>query len=116
MDLYRQLNAEFDLTFDPCPIDPKFDGLSVPWGKRTFANPPYGRTLGRWTHKAYRESPRGKLVVLLIPARTDTAWWHDDVMQADEIRFLRGRLRFDDGNGRATFPSAIVIFRGRKST
>ncbi len=110
--LYTELDKEFHFDFDPCPIDPKFDGLAISWGDRNFVNPPYGRQIGKWIKKAFDESRVGKLVVLLIAARTDTACWHDYCMKADEIRFIRGRLYFDDGPGRAPFPSCLVIFRG----
>jgi site-specific DNA-methyltransferase (adenine-specific) len=78
-------------------------------------NPPYGREIGKWMAKAHEEADRGATVVCLVPARTDTAWWHDHAAKADEIRFVRGRLKFirDDGrNDSAPFPSAVVIFRG----
>jgi len=72
-------------------------------------NPPYGREIGKWVKKAYEASVEA-LVVCLLPARTDTAWWHDFVMKG-EIRFLRGRLKFGGCKNSAPFPSAIVIFR-----
>ena len=109
--LYQALDAEFAFDCDPCPANPHFDGLLCAWGARNFVNPPYGREIGKWVRKAYLESVAGHLCVLLIPSRTDTRWWHDYCMQADEIRFIRGRLRFDDGKHPAPFPSAIVIFR-----
>jgi hypothetical protein len=81
-------------------------------------NPPYGRTIGQWVEKAYRSSLAGATVVCLLPARTDTAWWHDLCMKG-EIRFLRGRVRFERERetgvravSAAPFPSAIVIFKG----
>ena len=110
---YEALDTEFHFDFDPCPTNPTFDGLTVEWGKSNFVNPPYGRVLPKWIKKAYEEYRKGKTIVLLIPSRTDTAWWHDYVMKADEARFIRGRLYFDDGDGRAPFPSVVVVFRGR---
>lgn len=83
-----------------------------------FCNPPYGRTIGDWVRKAYEESLKpGTQCVLLIPARTDTAYWHDWIFgKASEIRFLRGRVKFvgEDGESKqsAPFPSAVVIYRG----
>ena len=75
-------------------------------------NPPYGREIGLWVAKAYTESLQGALVVCLIPSRTDTRYWHDYVMKADEIRFIEGRLRFvGKASESAPFPSAIVIFQ-----
>jgi len=94
------------------------DGLVMPWGQRNFVNPPYGRgpnSTGPWVKRGLEVSREGKLVVMLIASRTDTTWWHDYVMQADEIRFIKGRLHFDD-RGPAPFPSAVVIFRGRDTT
>lgn len=113
VDLYQALDAEFHFDDDPCPLVPTDDGLARPWGQRAFVNPPYGCHITAWLRKAYAESQSGKLVVCLIPSRTDTAWWHDYVMKAKEIRFLRGRLRFGDSKNSAPFPSAVVIF-GRK--
>ena len=72
-------------------------------------NPPYGRDMGKWVRKAYEESQRGALVVCLVPARTDTAWWHDYAAKG-YVRFLRGRLRFEGGKHSAPFPSAVVVF------
>ena len=114
-ELYDKLDAEFAFDFDPCPCDPQFDGLEAEWGRSNFVNPPYGREVVKWCRKALDESQKGKLVVMLVASRTDTAWWHDYVMNADEIRFIRGRLKFDGypASGCAPFPSAIVIFRGR---
>lgn len=110
---YQALDAEFGFDFDPCPLDSDFDGLEIEWGQRNFCNPPYSRgKQPKWIQKGFEESRKGKLVVMLLPARTDTAAWHDFVMKADEIRFVRGRLKFGDGEGRATFPSVIVVFRG----
>jgi phage N-6-adenine-methyltransferase len=123
--LFDALNAEFGFTLDPCSTHEnakcKFhytisdNGLSRSWrGHRVFVNPPYGRVIKDWVSKAYRESREGALVVCLVPARTDTAWWHDYVMKADEIKYIRGRLKFNGPtaghSGSAPFPSAIVIF------
>jgi site-specific DNA-methyltransferase (adenine-specific) len=110
--LYRELDAEFSFDFDPCPPEPAFDGLAVEWGTSNFANPPYGRELPKWVAKAHAEALLGKTVVLLIPSRTDTRWWHDHVMGADEIRYTKGRLRFEGAQHNAPFPSAVVIWRG----
>lgn len=115
--VYDELDIEFGFTHDPCPIvAPEFewriDGLSSDWGAVNFCNPPYGTELGKWVKKAYLEWRKGRTCVLLIPSRTDTAWWHDYCMLATEIRFIRGRLKFGDAVNAAPFPSAIVIFRG----
>jgi hypothetical protein len=76
-------------------------------------NPPYGRKIGLWVQKAYEESRGGSTIVCLLPARTDTRWWHDFCMKG-EIRFIKGRLKFNDGKNPAPFPSAVVIFRPTK--
>ena len=111
--LYQALDAEFHFDCDPCPSKHKIDGLTMEWGDVSYCNPPYGRAIIRWISKAYEESQKGKTIVLLIPSRTDTKWWHNYCMKADEIRFIKGRLNFDDGPGSAPFPSAIVVFRGK---
>jgi len=90
------------------------DGLTVPWTGRIFVNPPYGRAIGLWTTKAKSEveSANAKVVVGLVPARTDTTWWHRDIVGSASIIFLRGRLRFGNGEQSAPFPSALIIWGG----
>ena len=87
-------------------------------GGAVFCNPPYGREIGKWVRKAYEESRSGTTVVLLIPARTDTAYFHDYIYGKAEIRFLRGRLHFTDEEGNAyapaPFPSMLVIYNPKK--
>ncbi|KKL73230.1 hypothetical protein LCGC14_2077040, partial [marine sediment metagenome] len=85
-------------------------GLFDGWLDNVFVNPPYS-SIKLWVRLCYEYSLEGHLVVMLIPSRTDTRWWHDYVMKADEIRFIKGRLKFNDGKGSAPFPSAIVVFR-----
>jgi hypothetical protein len=119
--LFELLDAEFRFSLDasasswdhltPNYLDEDLDGLSVVWFRRVFVNPPYGRELGRWMKKAYLSSRAGATVVCLVPARTDVRWWHDYAMRSSEIRFVRGRLGFDDRKGRAPFPSCVVVFR-----
>jgi site-specific DNA-methyltransferase (adenine-specific) len=114
--VYDALNAEFGFTLDPCPLDESDlagaslwgrDGTQKAWaGERVFCNPPYS-DIRPWLSKA-REAA---LAVFLVPARTDTRWWHDLAMKADEIRFLRGRLKFGDAKNSAPFPSVLLIFR-----
>lgn len=87
------------------------DGLQQEWVGVCWMNPPYGREIIRWMRKAYESSLRGATVVCLVPARTDTTWWHDYAMKGD-IEFIRGRLKFGDAKNSAPFPSAIVIFNG----
>lgn len=108
--LYELLDKEFHFNDDPCPLNPLTDGLAREWGTRTYCNPPYGTEITKWLKKAYQESLKGKIVVCLIPSRTDTRWWHDYVMKADEIRFIKGRLKFGNSKNSAPFPSVIAIF------
>ena len=110
-DVYGALDAEFGFTLDPCPIDWKpgdVDGLTRSWaGQRVYCNPPYGPGIGDWLAKA-READ---LAAYLLPARTDTRWWHEWAMKADDIRFLRGRLKFGGSVNSAPFPSVILVYR-----
>ena len=109
--VYQVLDSEFNFDFDPCPPNPQFDGLSINWGESNFVNPPYGREIPKWIKKGYEEYCKGKTVVFLIPSRTDTRWWHDYIMKANEIRFIKGRLKFGDSENSAPFPSAIIVFK-----
>jgi site-specific DNA-methyltransferase (adenine-specific) len=110
--VFQTLDAEFQFDFDPCPTNPKFNGLAVEWGLSNFVNPPYGNAISDWLSKAKEEQEKGKSSVFLIPSRTDTKWWHKYVMKADEIRFIKGRLKFDDQKNPAPFPSVVVVFKG----
>tara|TARA_R110002049_G_scaffold230965_1_gene403138 strand:+ start:387 stop:884 length:498 start_codon:yes stop_codon:yes gene_type:complete len=125
-NFYERLNREFDFTLDPCctksttkcnkyfTIDD--NGLEQDWsGHKVFMNPPYGRQISKWIKKAFGEGSKpDTTVVCLIPSRTDTKYWHEYCMKADEIYFVKGRLKFEMGenNNPAPFPSAVVIFRG----
>jgi len=109
--LYDELDKEFHFDYDPCPLGGDIDGLSAQWGKRNYINPPYGREIGKWIAKSYYNSLGGRLSVMLLPSRTDTKWWHDYVMKAEEIRFVKGRLKFGDCKNSAPFPSCVVIFK-----
>jgi phage N-6-adenine-methyltransferase len=111
--IYNQLDYEFHFDFDPCPFHAEFDGLNVEWGKSSFVNPPYSN-ISKWCEKAYNEFKLGKTVVLLIPSRTDTEYWHTYVMRATEIRFLKGRLNFNGSKNSAPFPSSLVIFKANE--
>ena len=130
-DFYNKLNDEFEFVLDAaatektakCPLyfTLETDGLSQSWdcGGAVFCNPPYGRKIGKWIKKAYEESLRIPYrIVLLIPARTDTSYFHDYIYGKAEIRFIRGRLRFEDEDGNAAdpapFPSMVVVYNGRK--
>ena len=120
MKVFDPLNEEFGFTLDPCatPENAKCerfftiedDGLSRRWDGVVFCNPPYGRQIKWWVRKALESSQAGALVVMLIPARTDTSYWHDYIFGKAEVRFLRGRIHFSD-KGPAPFPSAVVVFR-----
>jgi len=124
--LFDALHREFGFTLDPCSTHanakcPKHytrveDGLSRSWADETvWMNPPYGREIGAWMAKAYRAARDDQAtVVCLVPARTDTKWWHDYAMK-HEIRLLRGRLQFGDATASAPFPSAVVIMRPKTS-
>lgn len=90
------------------------DGLRFDWNwtdGAVWVNPPYGTQIGRWVAKGYHEAQKGCTVVMLIPARTETRYWHDYVMRAAEIRFIKGRLRFSGYSVNAPFPSAVIVFR-----
>lgn len=106
---YKALDAEFRFDYDPCPTKPTTDGLLTSWGGCNFVNPPYSE-IKDWIKKGYEEAQQGKTVVFLIPSRTDTKWWHEYIMKAKEIRFIKGRLKFDGHKNSAPFPSCIVIF------
>lgn len=113
---YDELNKEFKFNkFDPCPINNTFDGLKfeTEWIGRVFINPPYSN-IRAWLEKGLNElkNKRVTLLVYLIPARTDTRWFHDLVYGKAELRFIKGRLKFGDHKNSAPFPSMLVIFRG----
>lgn len=114
LDLYMKLDKEFNFDYDPCPLNPKVDGLITEWGKMNFVNPPYNE-VKLWVEKAIIEKRKGKTSVFLIFARTDTKFFHKYIYNKHEIRFLKGRLKFGN-NGvfkyPAPAPSMIVIIRG----
>jgi len=110
-DFYEQLHAEFGFNFDPCPLGGEVDGsarLLNNWsGKRVFCNPPYGPEIRKFL-ECWRDA---ELAVYLVPARTDTKWFHEIALpHAREIRFIKGRLRFGDGKYPAPFPSMVLVF------
>lgn len=123
-DLFNKLNEEFHFDLDVCAtlettkcpnfFSPEVDGLKQSWnGFTCWMNPPYGTEIGKWLKKAHEESNRhGITVVCLIPSRTDTSYWHHHVMQAKEIRVIKGRVRFVGAKENAPFPCAIVVFDG----
>jgi site-specific DNA-methyltransferase (adenine-specific) len=120
LDLFIKLNEEFVFEIDACATSansllPKHftDCLSVNWiefGRRFYMNPPYGRLIGRFVQKAFEESQKGCVCVCLLPARTDTQWFHQYCVKG-EIRFIPGRLKFQGALYNAPFPSMIVVFR-----
>lgn len=120
-EFYDKLNHEFSFTLDPCAThenakcDEYFtvedDGLKQDWsGHTVFCNPPYGREIKKWAAKAYEEWMKGARVVMLIPARTDTQYFHDYIYGYAELRFIKGRLKFGNSENSAPFPSMVVIF------
>ena len=120
-EFFDALDAEFGFTLDVCATSENAkcknfytridDGLSKTWIGNVWMNPPYGRDILRWMEKADRSAQEGAVVVCLVPARTDTKWWHEYAMK-HEIRFIRGRLKFGGAKNSAPFPSAIVVMRG----
>ena len=121
---FDELNKEFNFTLDPCAtrenakctkyFTVEDDGLKQDWSNDVvFMNPPYGREIKYWVQKAFEESLKGATVVCLIPARTDTTYWHNYIFgKADDIRFIKGRLKFGGSKNPAPFPSAIIIYKG----
>ncbi len=117
--LFDVLNAEFKFTLDVCASTDNAkcerfyseadDGLTKQWSGSCWMNPPYGEQIGKWVTKAYETAKEGATVVCLVPARVDTGWWWD-YCRFGEVRFLRGRLKFGNGDNSAPFPSAVVVF------
>ena len=126
-DFYDKLNKEFNFNLDPCALPenakcnkfftPEQNGLIQNWGGHiVFCNPPYGRKISEWVEKCYNESKKqNTTVVMLIPARTDTRYFHEFIYhKAKDIRFIKGRLKFGDSKNSAPFPSALIIFDKNK--
>lgn len=120
--LFDMLNLEYNFTMDvaassenrKCGIyyNEQSDGLNSPWLGNCWCNPPYGRQIGEWVKKAHNEARNGNATtVMLIPARTDTKYFHDYIYGKHEIQFLKGRLKFSNSKSSAPFPSMIVVFR-----
>ena len=122
IDFFNKVNEEFNFDIDVCATEatakcdmyytPEIDGLKQEWKGTCWMNPPYGRKIGAWMRKALESKTT---VVCLVPARTDTKWWHDYAMKASEIRFVKGRLKFGDSKNSAPFPSAIIVFREKNN-
>ena len=123
--LFAELDAEFHFTLDPCcnhdnalckkHYTREDNGLLQDWGgESVYCNPPYGRIIKAWVEKAFEESKKPSTnIVMLLPARTDTSWFHDYIWGKAEVRFVRGRLHYNDGKNNAPFPSMIVIFKNQ---
>lgn len=124
---FNKLNEEFNFTLDPCADDSNHkcakyytkeqDGLKQDWsGETVFCNPPYGREIPLWVKKCFDEVYFGNCpcVVMLIPARTDTQYFHKFIYHKAEIRFIKGRLKFGDSQNSAPFPSMVIVFRDDK--
>lgn len=119
-DFFDKYNAIYGFQLDVCALpenakcqrffSPQQDGLSQEWSGICWMNPPYGREIKHWVKKAYESSLNGATIVCLLPARTDTSWWHDYAIKG-EIEFIRGRLKFGGSKNSAPFPSAIVVFK-----
>lgn len=121
-EFYDRLNKEFRFNLDVCAslanrkcerfYTKENDGLRLSWDGNVWMNPPYGKTIGQWVQKA-RESARDNnaTVVCLLPARTDTKWFHDFVLPYAELRFVKGRLKFGNAKSCAPFPSLVAVFR-----
>jgi phage N-6-adenine-methyltransferase len=117
---FDKYNAIYNFTLDVCAtkdnakcstyFTKEQDGLSKDWNGICWMNPPYGRDIKHWIKKAYESSLNGAIVVCLLPARTDTLWWHDYCMKGT-IEFIKGRLKFGDSKNSAPFPSAVVVFK-----
>ena len=115
---FQALDAEFHFDLDVCALPenakctryytPEDDGLSQPWNGTVWCNPPYGRSISAWVKKAAESET---MVVMLLPARTDTEWFHEYIYGKAEVRFIKGRLKFGGSKNSAPFPSMVVIFR-----
>ena len=122
-DFFDKLNEEFNFTVDVCAIPenakcdkfftPEINGLKQEWTGVCWCNPPYGREIGKWVEKSYIASTWGATVVMLLPARTDTKWFHEYIYNKAEIRFIKGRLKFGNSKTAAPFPSMVVIFNSK---
>ena len=123
-EFYNKLDAEFNFNFDPCPLDADFDGLIIEWKERNFINPPYSRGLKEsFIRKAFVESQKGKLCVMLLPVSTSSKIFHEVILPNAEVRFIEGRIKFiginTEGkkvdNKCGTFDSMVVIFNEKRS-
>jgi site-specific DNA-methyltransferase (adenine-specific) len=107
--LLTWIQKNYGQTFDPCPINPTVDGLTIDWPDRNYVNPPYSE-ISVWAKKAYEEYLKGRFVAFLCFVRTDTQYFHNYLVHCSTIYLFEGRLRFGDGKGSATFPSMLCVF------
>ena len=122
--LFDALNNEFQFTLDAAAsyenakceafYSPNENGLAQPWTGVVWCNPPYGQEMGVWVGKGYQSAEDGATVVMLLPASTDTHWFHDYCLKA-EVRFIRGRIKFQGQKHSAPFGSMVVVFRPTKT-
>lgn len=121
-EFFDKLNKEFGFDLDPCATKgnakcPEYfdyikDGLKQPWtGRRVFCNPPYGRVIGGWVKKCCEGG--ASVCVALLPARTDTRWFHSFVKGKAQIRFVAGRLKFGGHKNSAPFPSMVCVWTSK---
>ena len=123
VEFYNKLDKEFHFTLDVCAslenhkcnkfFTKEQNGLIQEWKDEVaFCNPPYGREISKWVEKCYRQHQIHNItVVMLLPARTDTKWFHNFIYHKSEIRFIKGRLKFNDQNNPAPFPSMVVVYK-----
>ncbi len=118
-EFYKKLNKEFKFDFDPCPLNHNiklWNGLKSTWGAINFINPPYSRKLKEaFIHKAFEESKKGKVCVMLLPVSTSTKIFHEVIYPNAEIRFIRRRLKFNGLKTAGQMDNMLVIFGGRNS-
>lgn len=122
--LFDRLDGGFHFTLDAAANEgnhkceryytPEMDGLSLPWEGTVWCNPPYGRQIGKWVRKAYYEHMKhNNTIVLLLPARTDTKWFHEYILGRAQIFFIKGRLTFGSAKNPAPFPSMLVVYQSQ---
>lgn len=120
-DFFDGLDAQYKFDLDACALPenakcsryytPDQDGLTQPWTGTVWCNPPYGRQIGSWVEKAAHSAAEGATVVMLLPARTDTKWFHRYIYGKAEIQFVAGRLKFGGSKNSAPFPNMVAVFR-----
>ena len=109
---YQKLDNEFNFNFDPCPLNSNFNGLLQEWVGNVFINPPYSN-IEPFIRKGIEEIKNGNAskCVYLLPTRNDVKYWHTLILKyADEIRFVKGRLNFNESKSPSPFPCVLIIF------